>query len=314
VDWLREDLEKHIKEFSQDLLVQGMSKGSVQRYASQARILARYLDKIDKSFTEITKQDLVDFISYVRMERDMKQKTLKNYFAGWNALYEYLLFNEEVQANLIPIIRKRYLKQYKRDESTKHRRKVLSVEEMSNYLHSIMNVRHQAIAVLLVKTGIRRGELVNIDLDDIDWSRNSIKLKDRRKRSNLYVFFDDECRDVLRYWFKVRDTLYLESGCDALFINNRGQRLRRHGVYNAIAKSAERFGIHDSTSDNNADHFTPHCMRHCFTTYLLENGMNREYVKELRGDARRDAVDVYNHIPLENLREAYLAVMPQFGL
>jgi len=46
----------------------------------------------------------------------------------------------------------------------------------------------------------------------------------------------------------------------------------------------------------------------------MENGLNREYVKELRGDARRDAVYVYNHILLERLREAYLGEMPRFGL
>jgi integrase/recombinase XerD len=55
-------------------------------------------------------------------------------------------------------------------------------------------------------------------------------------------------------------------------------------------------------------------LSHCFTTYLLEGGMPREYVKELRGDSRKDAVDLYNHIPKENLREAYLAALPQFGL
>ncbi len=55
-------------------------------------------------------------------------------------------------------------------------------------------------------------------------------------------------------------------------------------------------------------------MRHCFTTYLLQNKMDRDFVQELRGDARRSAVDIYNHIDPEKLREAYLAAMPQFGL
>lgn len=50
------------------------------------------------------------------------------------------------------------------------------------------------------------------------------------------------------------------------------------------------------------------------TTFLREGGMAREYVQELRGDARKDAMDLYNHIPKQNLREAYLAAMPQFGL
>ena len=311
---MREDTEKVVATFREDCIIQGMSKDTVVRYTSQANILGRYLEGIGKTFTEVGKQDLVDFLSYLRAEKNLKHKTLKNYFAGWNSLYEYLLFEEKVTANLITVIRKRYLRSYKRESGTSNRRKVLSVDEMAKYLNSILNIRDQTIAVLLVKTGVRRGELINIDMSDIDWMTNSIKLKDKRKRSNLHIFFDDECADILRYWLSVRNTYYVEPGCDALFINNRGRRLDRHGVSDAITKSAARFGIHDSKSKDLDDHFTPHCLRHCFTTYLLENGLNREYVKELRGDARRDAVDVYNHISLESLREAYLGAIPQFGL
>jgi integrase/recombinase XerD len=90
--------------------------------------------------------------------------------------------------------------------------------------------------------------------------------------------------------------------------------LRKKGVYDAVTVWAKQKGYYNTNSDANMDHFSPHNLRHCFTTYLLENGMMREYVKELRGDARKDAVDLYNHIPSESLREAYLAAMPQFGL
>ena len=90
--------------------------------------------------------------------------------------------------------------------------------------------------------------------------------------------------------------------------------MNRHGVYDAITNAAKDFGVYDMTSKDNSDHFSPHNLRHCFTTYLLENGMKREYVQELRGDALKDAVNIYNHISKEKLREAYLAAMPQFGL
>ncbi len=54
--------------------------------------------------------------------------------------------------------------------------------------------------------------------------------------------------------------------------------------------------------------------RHFFTTHLIRNGMPREYVKELRGDARREAIDLYYHVDLEDLRWRYMACMPQFGI
>jgi integrase/recombinase XerD len=62
------------------------------------------------------------------------------------------------------------------------------------------------------------------------------------------------------------------------------------------------------------DHFSPHCCRHWFTTHLRRAGMKREFIQELRGDRRRDAIDIYDHIDKEELREAYLAYIPQLGI
>jgi len=62
------------------------------------------------------------------------------------------------------------------------------------------------------------------------------------------------------------------------------------------------------------DRFMTHCFRHWFTTHLLRAGMPREYVKELRGDARNEAIDIYHHIDREDLRKSYLACIPELGI
>jgi integrase/recombinase XerD len=58
------------------------------------------------------------------------------------------------------------------------------------------------------------------------------------------------------------------------------------------------------------DHFSPDCCGHWFTAYLRRAGMTREFVQELRGDSRKEAFDLYNHIDLKELKEAYLACIP----
>jgi integrase len=58
----------------------------------------------------------------------------------------------------------------------------------------------------------------------------------------------------------------------------------------------------------------PHRFRRWFTTWLLRNGMPREYVKELRGDKRGEAIDIYHHIDRQELRKAYLAYIPKLGV
>jgi hypothetical protein len=88
----------------------------------------------------------------------------------------------------------------------------------------------------------------------------------------------------------------IESGSiSALFIGEQGGRLKRNGVYSMVVKYAIQVGLHDSKSTRNEDHFSPHCFRHCFTTNLRRPGMDREFIKPLRGDRRREAIDIYSN-------------------
>ncbi|MDD1742598.1 MAG: tyrosine-type recombinase/integrase [Methanotrichaceae archaeon] len=100
----------------------------------------------------------------------------------------------------------------------------------------------------------------------------------------------------------------------ALFLNAEGDQLDRGGVLLPVRQAAERVGLHNSESDKMEDRFSPHCCRHWFTTHLRRAGMPREFIQELRGDARREAIDIYDHIDKKELRESYLAHIPQLDI
>ena len=284
--------EELLKSFAEDCRLRGMTDESIRRYKSSLRIFLKFLKQKEVNLDSIDMEVLRDFLRYLRFERKAKEKTLENYFSALSAFYDYLAFEGLVSSNIILPFRKRYLRRYKNGYDDPERR-LLSVEEMSRLVNSIMDPRDKAMAFLLAKTGIRRGELIRLDVDDINWEDYSITLKPTPKRSNRVVFFDDECAMVLKRWLRVRGKLNPKT--KALFISyNTLDRLSRNGVWNAIVKYAKRLGFHNPKSPRLEDHFGPHCFRHWFTTWLLRNGMPREYVKELRGDKRREAVDVYH--------------------
>jgi integrase/recombinase XerD len=141
----------------------------------------------------------------------------------------------------------------------------------------------------------------------------SIRLKPTAKRTNRTVFFDDETSFTLKRWLRVRDSRN-RTGEKALFINNRIERIQRSGVSRMIEKVATQVGLHDPNSDRMEDHFSPHCCRHWFTTHMRRSGMPREFIQELRGDVRKEAIDIYDHIDKKELRESYLAHIPQLGV
>ncbi|MEM3798337.1 MAG: tyrosine-type recombinase/integrase [Candidatus Bathyarchaeia archaeon] len=301
-----------VEGFSRDCRLRGMTEESIRRYVSSLKIFMEFLESRGFGIDDVDVKVLRDFLQHVVYERKAKHKTVENYFSALSAFYDYLTFEGYVASNIVLPFRKRYLKRYKAGYDDPERR-LLSVEEMSLLVNSILDPRDKAIAVLLAKTGIRRGELLRLDVEDINWAEYSITLKPTPKRSNRTVFFDEECAAALKRWLRVREKL--NPPTKALFISYQSLgRLDRNGLYTAIVKYAKRLGFHNPDSPRLEDHFGPHCFRHWFTTWLLRNGMPREYVKELRGDRRREAIDIYHHIDKEELRKAYLACIPKLGI
>lgn len=97
-------------------------------------------------------------------------------------------------------------------------------------------------------------------------------------------------------------------------LNHESGRLQKRGVSNAVYNAAVRIGVHNLASERMEEHFSPHSCRHWFTTHLRRAGMRREFIQELRGDSRREAIDIYDHIDLKELKEAYLVCIPQLGI
>ena len=308
------DGEDLLEAYLMDADLQGLTEQTQATYRSD---LGYFLEWLDGDPLAINRRDLRDFLYHLKNEREgrgnsdgLSPSTLNTYFAAMNSFYKFLRYDGQVEENLIPEFRDRYLDIDNGGSGSE--RQLISVEEMSMLVHGTLNVRNRAIIVLFAKTGIRRNELIQIDLDHIDWEEQSIQLQPTAKRTNTLVFFDGECYRVLERWLRARDNE--EPSTDALFTNQFGGRLKRHGVYEAVNGSAEVVGLHDPDSKDLQERFTPHCCRHWFTTHLRRAGMKREFIQELRGDTRGDAIDIYDHIDREELRESYTAHIPTLGI
>jgi len=313
-----------IKNYLEDLALQGKSERTVSDYHSCIRLYHHWLKEKKLQICSVNdmgnKGIIEDFLKYLRFEYKkpgggiMSYKRLKTIFTALNGLYEYLEYNTVVEKNIILTVRKRYLKQFKNGH-VPAQRKIIDEKKMVEFINSIANLRDKMIVTLFVKTGICRGELIQIDVDDVDMDEQMITLKKRlfRKRSNPVVFFDEETKQLLVFWLR-RRKIFANEDEKALFIGQYGGRIDKNSVYNSVVKWAKRFGIYDKKSKLNKDHFSPHNLRHCFTTYLRQNGMPREFIKELRGDKRSEVIDIYDHIDPKDLKREYLSAMPSFNI
>ena len=309
--------EELLQGFIEDCELRDMTQKTIENYKSATYIFKNFLHTKNLNLLSVdgidNKDILEEFHKYLIKDRMVSHARIKVYFSALNCLYDYLEYKGFIKKNIVLNVRRRYVRQYK-NGYTPAKRKIIEVDEMSRFLNGIMNLRDKAIAVVFVKTGIRRGELISIDVDDIDFKEKTITLKSHfHKRSNKVVFFDEECENILRQWLKRREHIALK-GEKALFVSDFGKRLKRRGVYDAVTKWAIKLGYSKPGAKKPEERFSCHNLRHCFTTYLRRNGMPREYIKELRGDARKEAIDIYDHIDFRDLRKAYLACMPKFNV
>ena len=295
--------------FCQDCQMRNIK--SVRTYKLYINQYLELLDSRSKNANSADRSDLKEFLTSLR-QRGLKQSSIEKAFTGLSSLYTYMVDEDLIAGNPITSFKRRYLRKYK-DENTSDARQIISVEQASHLVNSTLKSRDKAILVLLFKTGMRRSELCSLDLADVDLENMTLKLKPTPKRSNRILFFDNEAEYVLRAWLQFRKTKD-RRGTPALFLSREGGRIGSKAICTLVEKHASRVGLHNPESKCLEDRFSPHCCRHWFTTHLIRAGMQREFVKELRGDIRHEAIDIYNHIDKKELRESYLAHIPQLGI
>lgn len=300
-----------IELFRQDLQLQGLSAGTVYRHVLNTRRFVEWAQTHGLDPVRGSHDDLRAYLAELRSSRKLRPVSLSAIFISLNSWYLYCADRGMVAQNPVPEFRRRYLRQYKGEI---RRRKLISVKEATKMVRATIDSRDRAILMILLKTGIRKGELMSLDIDNVDMPGCRLNLKATPKRSNRIVFFDDEAARALSRWLKSRELRCVMPGEKALFVSLLGTRLQSTGVQDLVRDAAIRVGLHDVTSDRLEDHFSPHCCRHWNATHLLRAGMSRDYVKWLRGDAMKEAIDIYYHIDPEDVRKSYLAHIPQLGV
>ena len=298
-----------VQRFQEDCNLRGMV--ATMDYVCRAREYCTFLEARGKNPLNADREDLRAFLARLKA-RQLKFKTIDRIHSCLSAFYEFLIVEDLVEYNPILLFRKYYLRRYKNDSDSEIR-KLISVEDASRLANSVLDSRDKCILVLLFKTGMRVGELTSLDVSDVDLDKGEVTLKLKKKRSNRHLFLDNEAVAVLQRWLSARKN---RKGAEdqALFISKRGTRISKKSIEALIEKHAWRLGLHNPEANRLEDRFTPHCCRHWFTTHLVRAGMPRDFVKELRGDVRHEAIDIYNHIDKKELKESYLAHIPQLGI
>lgn len=159
-------------------------------------------------------------------------------------------------------------------------------------------LRDVAIMELLYASGIRRAELVGLDLSDVDVDRRRMRVIGKGNKQRT-VFLNHAAAEAIRAYLGVRP----RSADEALFLSRRKTRLSHRQAWVIFREFAQLSGL--------AKHVTPHVMRHSFATHLLENGADIMTIKELLGHESLSTTQIYTNVSLEHMRRTYEDAHPR---
>lgn len=166
-----------------------------------------------------------------------------------------------------------------------------------------IGVRNAALLELLYATGIRVGELVGLDIDDIDFSAHVVRVigKGNKERS---VPFGRPAADALRRWLQVgRPKVVTGESGPAVFLGARGRRVDPRQVRTVVHSLLEHV--------TDAPDLGPHGLRHSAATHLVEGGADLRMVQELLGHRSLATTQLYTHVSIERLRATHARAHPR---
>ncbi|WP_245750258.1 tyrosine recombinase XerC [Nocardioides terrae] len=168
---------------------------------------------------------------------------------------------------------------------------------------SAMGLRDVAMLELLYATGIRVGELVGLDVDDVDHGRRVVRVLGKGRKERTVPYGDPAARALDAWLVRGRPALVVDGAGAALFLGARGRRIDQRAVRTLVHRRiAEVPGAPD---------IGPHGLRHTAATHLLEGGADLRSVQELLGHASLATTQLYTHVSTDRLRRAYQQAHPR---
>jgi integrase/recombinase XerD len=185
---------------------------------------------------------------------------------------------------------------------------ILSLREINLLLDktnfkSNLGLRDQAILELLYATGLRVSELIYLKIDDINMENCMLKCLGKGSKERIIPFGSKAYQSLRLYLDKVRQKLVKNPNEDILFLNSRGERLSRQGIFYLVKKYVRKAGIEKKV--------TPHTLRHTLATHLLENGADLRSVQEMLGHSDISTTQIYTHVSRKWVSEEYYKAFPR---
>jgi integrase/recombinase XerC len=236
----------------------------------------------------------------ILMDCGLNPVSVNRKISSLKGFYTFLLKTRQIEFS--PLIKHKSLKTGSKLQIPFSEKEVKTVLTESSFSLNFEGIRNKLIIDLFYATGMRRMELIELKLSDLDLHSNTVKVLGKRNKERIIPLLPEICDQVKRY-LSERGDLDVIQNPSFFFLTKSGNKLNISLVYRLVNGYFSRATEKVKKS--------PHIMRHSFATHLLNNGADINSVKDLLGHVTLASTQVYTHNSLAELKKVHATAHPR---
>ncbi|MCB4799592.1 tyrosine-type recombinase/integrase [Neotamlana laminarinivorans] len=291
-----------ISAFSEYLLLEKKySRLTVKAYQKDITAFSEFV------FTEF-QDESINNVNYAQIrtwivslvEAGITNRSVNRKVSALNTYYKYLIKSNQIKIN--PLVKHKALKTSKKVQIPFSESEISEVLNSFDADKSFESLRDKLIIELFYSTGIRRIELVELKVSNIDLHNKTLKVLGKRNKERLMPLLNSVVL-TLKEYLEERNKQFKLIDLDNLFLTKKGVKIYETLVYRIINDYFSKASRKVKKS--------PHILRHSFATHLLNQGANLNAVKELLGHSSLAATQVYTHNSIAELKKVHIKAHPR---
>lgn len=265
-----------IEQFTKYLRSKRYSENTLKTYVDALKSFLVFYNT--KGICSITNDDVITYNNEYIIKNRLSA-SFQNQIVNAIKLFFRTIENKEIDPELIH-----------RPKREKKLPNVLSKEEVKQLLEAPINIKHRAMLSLIYACGLRRSELLNLTLNDIDSKRNVLVIRQSKGKKDRIVPFTGRVLTLMRdYYMLYKPKHWLFEG------QGKGEKYSEQSLQSVLKQSLEKTKITKPV--------TLHWLRHSYATHLLESGTDLRYIQELLGHNSSRTTEIYTHVSTKSLQQ-----------
>ena len=311
---MRESLE----EFLEILEGQNKARGTLQQYNGGLNAFSRWLDEEDAEPEDLTTRDIQRYLSWLNRQ-GYAPKTVRGYFSPVSGFYKDLDAAGEIEDDPTDdvVVADYASEETMKERLTKERRVWLTEDELGQVVDNVPApaVRNRLVVLFQYFTGLRRQEVSDVKLDDLDREERMVRVRGKGNKLNT-AHWKPKLDGLLTAWLDggYRNASSYARESEYLLLSNTAPKLEPDRINKIVVEAADNAGIqevlYEDAAGRNRYKYTSHALRHSFGMHWLENGGSLEGLSKYMAHSSVTTTEIYGEILEERSNEEYVEFGP----